>query len=59
MTEGEKNTHVSTSSKDESASRQPDTVIFLQAIYDSDEGILLLEEIQVDLLLQKRDYFTC
>ena len=59
MTEGEKNAHVSASSKDESASRQPDTVIFLQAIYDSDEGILLLEEIQVDLLLQKRDYFTC
>ena len=54
-----KNAHVSASSKDESASRQPDTVIFLQAIYDSDEGILLLEEIQVDLLLQKRDYFTC
>lgn len=55
---GEKN-HTSASSKDDSASRQPDTVIFLQAIYDSDEGILLLEEIQVDLLLQKRDYFSC
>ena len=49
--EGKKTTHVSASSKDDSASRQPDTVIFLQAIYDSDERILLLEEIQVDLLL--------
>ena len=35
-------TCLSASSKDDSASRQPDTVIFLQAIYNSAEGILLL-----------------